>query len=125
MQEYAPIVNKQLKVEENIKMLINIISKDRGIYSIYNGKQYLIYSSFYGMVAKSILIQRDNENDVVDIVFDMCDWSGYWDLASIIKRGIRKLENQWVYKRVNIDIVKRKDGRQNLGEYYEIVKVEE
>lgn len=106
-------------------MTINIISKDRGIYAIYNGKQYLIYSSYYGMVAKSILIQRDNENDVVDIVFDMCDWSGYWDLSSIIKRGIRKLENQWVYKKVNIDIVKRKDGRQNLGEYYEIVRMEE
>ena len=105
-------------------MTINLLSKERGIYSIYNGDKYYIYSSFYGMVAKSILIQRDNENDVVDIVFDMCDWSAYWDLASIIKRGIRKLENQWIYKKVNIDIVKRNDGRNNLNEHYEIVRMD-
>ena len=103
-------------------MTIKLLSKERGIYTIYNGDKYLIYSEYYGMVAKSILIQRDNENNVVDIVFDMCDWSGYWDLASIIKRGIRKLENQWTYKKVNIDIVKRNDGRMNLNEHYIIIK---
>ena len=106
-------------------MTINQISNERGIYAIYDGNQYLIYSSYYGMVAKSTEITRDHENDIVNIKIDMCDWSGYWSLSTIITRGIRKLENQWTYKKVNIEINRRDDGRQNLGEYYKIVKMED
>ena len=106
-------------------MEIRKISNERGIYAIYDGEKYLIYSEFYGMVAKSTRIERDNENDIVNIDFIMCDWSGYWNLATIIKRGVKKLECQWVYKKVNINIERNTDGRQNLGEYYKIVKIED
>jgi hypothetical protein len=103
-------------------MEIRKISNERGIYAIYDGQKYLIYSEFYGMVAKSTKIERDNEKDIVNIDFIMCDWSGYWDLAQIIKRGVAKLERQWVYKKVNINIQRNKDGRQNLKEHYIITE---
>ena len=102
-------------------MTINLLSKERGIYSIYDGTKYLIFSECYGLVAKSTKIIRDNENDVVTITLDMCDWYGYWDLKRIITRGIKKLENQWIEKKVNIDVIKRNDGRQFLNEHCEIV----
>lgn len=103
-------------------MEIRKISNERGIYAIYDGQKYLIYSEFYGMVAKSTKIERDNEKDIVNIDFIMCDWSGYWDLAQIIKRGVAKLERQWVYRKVNINIQRNKDGRQNLKEHYIITE---
>jgi hypothetical protein len=103
-------------------MEIRKISNDRGIYAIYDGQKYLIYSEFYGMVAKSRKIERDNEKDIVNIDFIMCDWSGYWDLAQIIKRGVAKLERQWGYRKVNINIQRNKDGRQNLKEHYIITE---
>lgn len=103
-------------------MEIRKISNERGIYAIYDGQKYLIYSEFYGMVAKSTKIERDNEKDIVNIDFIMCDWSGYWDLAQIIKRGVSKLERQWIYKKVNINIQRNKDGRQNLKEHYIITE---
>lgn len=106
-------------------MEIRKISNERGIYAIYDGEKYLIYSEFYGMVAKSTRIERDNENDIVNIDFIMCDWSGYWNLATIIKRGVKKLECQWIYKTVNINIERRTDGRQNLKEYYIITEASE
>lgn len=103
-------------------MTINLISKDRGITAIYDGNRYLIHSSYYGFVAKSTEIIRDNEKNTVHIIIDMCDWSGYWSLTDIIKRGIRKLENQWLYHKVTFDIVRRADGRMNLKEYFKIIE---
>ena len=77
------------------------------------------------MVAKSTKIVRDDENNKVHIEIDMCDWCGYWSLADIIKRGIRKLERQWVYRQITFDITRRHDGRQRLEERYKIVEEEE
>lgn len=103
-------------------MTIKQISKERGINAIYDGNRYLIHSDYYGFVAKSTDIIRDNENNTVHIIIDMCDWSGYWSLSDIIKRGIRKLENQWIYKKVTFDIVRRNDGRMRLDEYFKIIE---
>ena len=78
------------------------LSNKRGIYSIYDGSQYIIYSTYYGVVAKSTKIDRKeirDENGFISyedaiIDFDICRWYGYWDLKSIISRGLNKLENR-------------------------------
>lgn len=107
-------------------MEIKTLSKERGITAIYNGEQYLIHSSFYGFVAKSTKIDRSqdthDENGKVLIDFDMCDWMGYWDLATIIKKGVKKMERQFINKQVYIQITRRTDGRQALKERFSIIE---
>ena len=92
-------------------MEISLLSEKRGIYAIYQGieKGYIIWSSFYGVVAisKEIIdkevgnINEDNLMHHKTIVFDICEWSGYWSLKDVITRGIRKLENRFVYTKVD------------------------
>ena len=106
-------------------MEIRVISKQRGIYSIYNGEKYIIYSEYYGLVAESKKIERyDNETNErlenVIINFDICDWSGYWDLKSIITRGIKKLENQFINKKVKINYNTIKNTGNSLNKVIEI-----
>ena len=107
-------------------MEIKTLSKERGITAIYNGEQYFIHSSFYGFVAKSTKIDRSqdthDENAKIFIDFDMCDWMGYWDLAAIIKKGVKKMEQQFINKQVYIQITRRTDGRQALKERFSIVE---
>lgn len=96
--------------------MIDVLSDKRGILSLYNGKKYIIYSQFYGIVAESEEIQRHYDSDnceaSVSITFTICEWIGYWDLKSIIKRGITKLERQYIEdKAVNIEF-KTAEGQQ-------------
>lgn len=84
-------------------MELSQLSNKRGIYSLYDGDQYIIYSTFYGVVAYSTKIDRkeiNNENEIrkydTTIELDICRWYGYWDLKSIITRGIKRLENRYV-----------------------------
>ena len=79
-------------------MELRVLNKDRGIYAIYQGneKGYIIWSSFYGVVAISSSIERSDDYKKVKIKFDICDWSGYWSLKDIINRGIRKMEKLFI-----------------------------
>ena len=88
-------------------MRIDILSQKRGILSLYDGKKYIIFSQCLGVVAESSKIERFNNSDYTEnsakITFNICDWCGYWDLKSIITRGIKKLENQYIAKDVEIE----------------------
>lgn len=86
-------------------MELKNFSQERGIYGFYNGTKYIIFSTFYGVVAESTKIERienENEEKIVNIEMNICQWYGYWDLKSIITRGIKKAENQYIQKEVNI-----------------------
>lgn len=86
---------------------ISTLSKTRGIISLYDGKKYIIWSEVYGIVAESNTIKRYREDNggekEVNIFFDICDWCGCWDLRSIIRRGIKKLECRYIEKDVKIE----------------------
>lgn len=82
-------------------MEIKVLSSQRGIISIYDGAKYVIYSEVYGVVAESTNIKRTDEQVTID--FDICYWLGYWDLKSIITRGIKKLEQRFLKKDVKIN----------------------
>lgn len=87
-------------------MIIKTLSKTRGILSLYDGDKYIIWSEVYGVVAESTAIRRFDSKefgkDEVEIDFDICEWIGYWDLKSIITRGINKAETEYVPKTVII-----------------------
>ena len=86
-------------------MQIEILSNKRGILSLYDGSKYIIYSQFYGVVAESTSIKRNNNKEKAEITinFDICQWYGYWDLKTIITKGINKFEKQYIDKVVNIN----------------------
>lgn len=77
-------------------MIIRTLSKTRGITMLYDGTEYIIWSDVYGIVAQSTNVERSPKQ--VEIHFDICEWVGYWDLKSIISRGITKFENEYVPK---------------------------
>lgn len=85
-------------------MIIKTLSQKRGITALYDGSKYIIWSECYGIVAESTEIKRfDGElRSEVEIHFDICEWYGYWDLQSIITRGIIKMETEYVPKSVII-----------------------
>lgn len=87
-------------------MEIKTLSKERGIIALYDGVRYIIYSTTYGVVAESSKIERMGEGigveKAVHILFEVCDWYGYWDLKSIMARGIKRVETQFVEKQVDI-----------------------
>lgn len=92
-------------------MQIEILSNKRGILSLYDGNKYIIYSQFYGVVAESTSIERKNVEreelkdigEIVKINFNICKWYGYWDLKTIITRGINKLEKRYINKDITIN----------------------
>ena len=45
-------------------MRLKCISNKRGIYFLYDGTKYVIYSEYYGVVAESTSINREEENKV-------------------------------------------------------------
>lgn len=88
-------------------MIIKTLSPKRGITALYDGNKYIIWSECYGIVAESTEIKRTRadgcfNDEEVQIDFDICEWFGYWDLQSIITRGIAKMENEFVPKAVII-----------------------
>ena len=89
-------------------MRIDILSNKRRILSLYDGSKYIIYSQFYGVVAESTRIDRKEIDDgkyyqKVEIDFDICEWHGYWDLKTIITKGIKKLEDTFIKNDVTIN----------------------
>lgn len=106
-------------------MEIRYLSQNRGIISLYDGGKYIIYSTFYGVVAESTKIEREHlkreykseneiaENTVID--FDICQWYGYWSLKDIITRGIKKAEKQYVNKNIKINYHEVEDTDNSLN----------
>lgn len=84
-------------------MELKTLSNKRGIYSIYTGSKYIIYSEVYGVVAESTNIIRNDDTDNVVIDFNICQWYGYWALKPIITKGINKLENRFIPRDVTIN----------------------
>ena len=80
-------------------MRLKCISNKRGIYFLYSGSKYIIYSEFYGIVAESTKIDRIEEKNEVIIDFDICDWNGYWALEPIITKGIKAEETMYLKDR--------------------------
>ena len=85
-------------------MVIRTLSEKRGIRMLYDGSKYIIWSDYYGVVAESTKIERKGglaePEKEVEIWFDICEWYGYWDLQSIISRGITKYETSIIPKTV-------------------------
>lgn len=98
-------------------MEIIIINKNRGLTALYDGDEYIIHSSYYGVVAQSNKIERHYDENSrersVHICFDICEWFGYWSLSDAISRGIRKLERRYIEdKQVDIEFIVQ-NGEQN------------
>ena len=100
-------------------MRLKCINNTRGIYFIYDGTKYVIYSEFYGVVAQSTSIKRidGEEKDRVIIDFDICEWYGYWALKPIITRGIKKEETMYIDKDVTINYNTVKGTENSLNKY--------
>lgn len=78
-------------------MQLQVLNKDRGIYAIFQGygeNAYIIYSTFYDVVAIGDA-QGSEDYSKVNINFKICRWAGYWSLRDIINRGVKKLERQF------------------------------
>ena len=97
-------------------MRLKCINNTRGIYFLYDGDKYVIYSEFYGVVAESTAINREEENKVI-IDFNICEWYGYWALKPIITRGIKKEETMYIDKEVIINYNTIKGTENSLNKY--------
>lgn len=100
-------------------MVIRTLNKERGIISLYDGDKYIIYSTYYGVVAESSKIDRHYDDNFtekqVGITFDICEWFGYWSLSNVIKRGITKQERQFISdKKVTITFNQVKGEQSHL-----------
>lgn len=103
-------------------MRLKCISNKRGIYFLYDGTKYVIYSEYYGVVAESTSINREEENKVV-IDFDICDWNGYWALKPIITKGIKAEETLYIEKDVviNYNTIEKTDNSLNKFLKFEVL----
>lgn len=99
-------------------MEIKTLSNQRGIISIYDGNKYLIYSEVYGVVAESTEIKRTDEQVIIN--FDICYWLGYWDLKTIITKGIKKLEQRFLNRDVKINYKVDYNHQMSLNKNLEI-----
>lgn len=102
------------------------LSDKRSIYATYDGSKYIIISTYYGVVAESTSIERseDGEDKTVVITFDICNWYGYWSLKDIITRGIRRMEQRYVKKDVQINYHTVEDTENHLKKWWRIVTEE-
>lgn len=98
-------------------MRLKVINNTRGIYLLYDGSKYVIYSEFYGVVAESTKIERIDNEDKVIIDFDICEWYGYWALKPIITRGVKKEETMYLTKDVVINYNTIKGTENSLNKY--------
>lgn len=99
-------------------MEIRVLSPKRGIIALYNGEKYIIYSTYYGVVAESTKIDRHYDEATsrehsVTIEFDVCEWFGYWSLYDIIRRGVKKMERQFINDKEVCIILNQVRGEQN------------
>ena len=82
-------------------------SKERGIYSIFNGygkQAYIFHSSFYGVVGYAdILDKPDSDSIIVEVYLGENSKYWYWSLKIIIKRGILKSERQYNDKKIDFN----------------------
>lgn len=83
-------------------------SKERGIIAIFNGygeQAYIFHSSFYGFVGYADVLEECGSKSItVELYLCEDSKSWYWSLLDIIKRGIRKCENQFVKKTVDFKV---------------------
>ena len=110
-------------------MNIKVLSSKRGITLLQSGETIVIHSSFYGVVAEGTRTSEHYNNDCsIRSIYNLnvCNWCGYWDLNSIIKREVKKWElNSWNVNEciINLTIIKdeemalRQNVRLNLEKY--------
>ena len=99
------------------------LSETHGIFAAYDGSKYTVISTYYGVVAESTNIERneDGEHKTVAITFDICDWYGYWSLKDVINRGIKKCEQEFVKKDVQISYHTVEGTENHLNKWWKIV----
>ena len=89
-------------------MQILDFSRERGIHAIFNGygkQAYVFHSSFYGFVGYAdILDEVGSESITVDVFLCQASKLWYWSLKSIVLRGIRKYERQFIDKDIKFNI---------------------
>lgn len=112
-------------------MRLKCINNTRGIYLLYDGDKYIIFSEYYGVVAESTKIDRsyaeyenNDKKDKVIIDFDICEWYGYWALKPIITKGIKAEEKMYITDRevvINYNTVKGTENRLNKFLKFEIL----
>lgn len=89
-------------------MQILDFSRERGIHAIFNGygkQAYVFHSSFYGFVGYAdILDEVGSESITVDVFLCQASKLWYWSLQSIVLRGIRKYERQFIEKDIKFNI---------------------
>lgn len=99
-------------------MRLKCISNKRGIYFLYSGSKYIIYSEYYGIVAESTKIDRESKENTVIIDFDICEWYGYWALKPIITKGIKAEETMYLKdKKVTINYNEVEGTDNSLNKY--------
>lgn len=110
-------------------MIIKRLSEKRGIIALYDGDKYIIYSTYYGVVAESTNIDRTYRNDCtessVSIDFDVCEWFGYWSLYDIIRRGVKKMEREFLPDKEVCIVLHQKQGEQDHLRRRLVVSTEE
>lgn len=110
-------------------MIIRTLSEKRGIIALYDGDKYIIYSTYYGVVAESTNINRAYNSDhtefSVSIDFDVCEWFGYWSLYNIIRRGVKKMERQFLPDKEVCIVLHQKHGEQDHLHRRLVVSTEE
>ena len=106
--------------------IIKFTPVERDVYGIYCGNGdyktnsgYFVYSHFYGLVAYTLSMSREDDEKMINrkvcIKLAVIDWCGTWSLHDLIKRGITKMERQYVEdKKVEIEFVEVKTDV-NLG----------
>ena len=104
------------------------LSTERGITLLENGNQIIIHSSYYGVVAEGTRETEHNDDYTFSKAIyhlNICEWYGYWDLKSIIKRGISRYEkNDWKMDLVEIYFNTIQGQQMHLNKYIELNLVE-
>lgn len=90
-------------------MIIRRLSEKRGITALYDGEKYIIMSDHYGVVGISTKIDRHYDERSrralsVSIDLDVPEWFGCWSLYDIIRRGVKKMEREYIEDK-EVDIV--------------------
>ena len=83
-------------------------SKERGIYSIFNGygkQAYIFHSSFYGVVGYADILDKPGSDSItVEVYIGEFTKYWYWSLKNIIRRGIVKSERRYIDdKKINFN----------------------
>jgi hypothetical protein len=106
-------------------MNIKVLSSERGITLLQGSKNVVIHSSCYGVVAEGTRETVHNEDwSYCKAVYNLtiCDWCGYWDLKSIITRGIKKWEKSaWKMNDCEITYITAEDQQMHLNKTVDLI----